>query len=112
MANVRSSYPTFTSVLPFRTAATAMAVILAGSLATTAEAQAPPASSIPEKIEPPLSPSPKDGAEQQFNHEDGVVRPPGNIDPKMETKPEDKGARTPVIPPPGSPGGDENVKPK
>lgn len=112
MAKVRGSYSKLTWVRPFRTAATAVAVVLAGSLAIAAEAEAPPDSSIPEKIEPPLSPSPKDGNQQQFNHEDGVVRPPGNIDPKMETKPGDTGARTPVIPPPGSPGGDENVKPK
>ena len=112
MAKVRGSYPKFTWALPFGRAAIAMAVILANSFAWTAGAQAPPASPIPEKIEPPLSPSLKEGNQQQFNHENGVVRPPSDIDPEMETKPDDRGARTPVIPPPGSPGGDENVKPK
>jgi hypothetical protein len=113
MATVRGSYPNFAWALPFRhLTATALAVMMAGSLVSTAGAQVPPTSQIPEKIEPPLSPPSKDDKEQQFNRKDGVIRPPSNIDPEMETKPRDKGARTPVIPPPGSPGGDENTKPK
>jgi hypothetical protein len=41
---------------------------------------------------------------------DGVICPP-NVDPKIETPPADTG-RTPVVPPPGSPGGDPTVRPK
>jgi hypothetical protein len=91
--------------------AAALAIMFAGSLAGPAAAQAPPSSQIPEKIEPPLSPAPKNGGKEEFKREDGVVRPPSDIDPGMETKPRD-GGRTPVIPPPGTPGGDENVQPK
>jgi hypothetical protein len=109
MVEVRG-YSKFAWALPFRyPAATALAVMLAGSLASTAGAQVPPTSQIPEKIEPPLSPSPKDGNDHQFKRQDGVIQPPSNIDPEMENKPRDKGARTPVIPPPG---GDEKAKPK
>src|SRR5262245_6796014 len=38
---------------------------------------------------------------------DGVLCPP-NVDPKIETPPAQTG-RTPVVPSPGSPGGDPNV---
>lgn len=41
---------------------------------------------------------------------DGVICPP-NVDPDIRA-PAPGGGRTPVIPPPGSPGGDPNVRPK
>jgi hypothetical protein len=41
---------------------------------------------------------------------DGVLCPP-HVDPGMATPPPG-GGKTPVIPPPGSPGGDPNVQPK
>ena len=44
---------------------------------------------------------------------DGVLCPPSNVDPLMRAPAPDAGAgRMPVIPPPGSPGGDPNVRPK
>jgi hypothetical protein len=42
---------------------------------------------------------------------DGVLCPPADVDPEMRAAPPDVG-KTPVIPPPGSPGGDPNVRPK
>jgi hypothetical protein len=42
---------------------------------------------------------------------DGVMCPPSNIDPQMQKDPPAEG-KTPVIPPPGSPGGDPTVRPK
>src|SRR5260221_191382 len=42
---------------------------------------------------------------------DGVVCPPAGIDPEMRA-PAPDGGRTPVIPPPGSPGGDPSIRPK
>jgi len=41
----------------------------------------------------------------------GVICPPTGVDPEMH-KPAPGGGRTPVIPPPGSPGGDQNTVPK
>ena len=41
---------------------------------------------------------------------DGVICPP-NVDPEIRLPTPDAG-RTPVIPPPGSPGGDPTVRPK
>ena len=42
---------------------------------------------------------------------DGVLCPPAGVDPEMRAPTPDAG-NTPVIPPPGSPGGDPNVRPK
>ena len=42
---------------------------------------------------------------------DGVLCPPAGVDPEMRAPTPDTG-NTPVIPPPGSPGGDTTVRPK
>ncbi len=42
---------------------------------------------------------------------DGVICPPPDLDPNIRM-PAPGGGRTPVIPPPGSPGGDPSVRPK
>jgi len=42
---------------------------------------------------------------------DGVLCPPAGVDPEMRAPTPDTG-NMPVIPPPGSPGGDPNVRPK
>ena len=42
---------------------------------------------------------------------DGVMCPPNEVDRQMPKRPPDEG-KTPVIPPPGSPGGDPTVRPK
>ncbi|WP_315798182.1 hypothetical protein [Bradyrhizobium sp. SZCCHNRI3043] len=41
----------------------------------------------------------------------GVLCPPSGVDPEMHA-PTPEGGTTPVIPPPGSPGGNPNVQPK
>jgi hypothetical protein len=42
---------------------------------------------------------------------DGVLCPPAGVDPQIRAPTPDTG-NTPVIPPPGSPGGDPTVRPK
>jgi len=42
---------------------------------------------------------------------DGIMCPPSNIDPQMHKDAPHEG-RTPVLPPPGSPGGDPTLRPK
>jgi hypothetical protein len=42
----------------------------------------------------------------------GVIHPSENVDPAIATAPPASGAKTPVIPPPGSPGGNQSVQPK
>src|SRR5258708_40194438 len=41
----------------------------------------------------------------------GVLCPPSGVDPEIRAPTPDVG-KTPVIPPPGSPGGDQSVQPK
>ena len=41
----------------------------------------------------------------------GVICPPAGVDPQMRQAPPEGGAMK-VIPPPGSPGGDQSVQPK
>jgi hypothetical protein len=60
----------------------------------------------PEKIAPPEGNSLSDHLSQQK----GTIKPP-NVDPGMAVQPPAKGA-TPVIPPPGSRGGNPSVVPK
>ncbi|OYU89644.1 MAG: hypothetical protein CFE29_11295 [Bradyrhizobiaceae bacterium PARB1] len=44
---------------------------------------------------------------------DGVLCPPSNVDPAMRAPaPKSDNSNTPVIPPPGSPGGDQSIRPK
>jgi hypothetical protein len=42
---------------------------------------------------------------------DGVLCPPAGVDPEIRAPTPDAG-KTPVIPPPGSPGGDPTLRPK
>ena len=42
---------------------------------------------------------------------DGVLCPPSGVDPEIRAPTPDTG-NTPVIPPPGSPGGDPTIRPK
>lgn len=78
----------------------------------------PPATTVPEKIDPPLQGGP--GADDttgtlsdKLNKSDGVIRPPAGVDPEMRVPaPEGNTGRMPVIPPPGEPGGNPSVQPK
>lgn len=48
---------------------------------------------------------------ERLESTEGVIRPPPNIAPDMAIRPPDPGT-TRVIPPPGTPGGDQSVQPK
>lgn len=95
-----------------------------------ASAQAPPATTIPsanggQKCTPSEAKphegtvAPREGAAGQggstlgdkLAQSDGVICPPANVDPEMRA-PAPKGGPMPVIPPPGSPGGDQTIRPK
>ncbi|QOZ66333.1 hypothetical protein [Bradyrhizobium arachidis] len=43
---------------------------------------------------------------------DGVICPPAGVDPEMHAPAPSTEGSMPVIPPPGSPGGDQTVRPK
>jgi hypothetical protein len=75
-----------------------------------------PQTTIPEKVDPPLPKGDTTGStgptlSDQLEGSKGVIRPPANVDPEMRIPAPDVG-RTPVIPPPGTPGGNQEVQPK
>ena len=99
-----------------------------------AVAQAPPGTATPPAAPPsphatncaPMQPTPHSGivvpegkttgqrAEplgDKLARSDGVLCPPAGIDPEIRA-PTPDGGKTPVIPPPGSPGGDPSIRPK
>jgi hypothetical protein len=95
--------------------------------ATSAFAQAPP-QAVPVqgtvRCAPVQPPTPGAGAPSQqttgqsreplsdrLAQSDGVMCPPNEVDRQMPKPPPEEG-KTPVIPPPGSPGGDPTVRPK
>jgi hypothetical protein len=50
---------------------------------------------------------------KKLDKNDGVLKPPHDIDPEIHQKPpETTGDKMPVIIPPGEPGGDQSVQPK
>ena len=47
-----------------------------------------------------------------LNRSGGVITPPAGIDPEIKQTPPATGSTMPIIPPPGTPGGNPAVKPK
>jgi hypothetical protein len=104
-----------------RTAIALAFVISAVGAATAApEPERPPAAADPKACAPGEVSPPRDGREEttgagnnlsdKLARTDGVICPP-NVDPEIRAPTPETG-RTPVIPPPGSPGGDPNIRPK
>jgi hypothetical protein len=100
----------------------------------SAIAQAPPAPATPPQATAPPSPqhatscTPQDRPNRQGDgtttgqsreplgdklaKSDGVLCPPSGVDPEMHAPAPSTNGAMPVIPPPGSPGGDPTVRPK
>jgi hypothetical protein len=98
-----------------RIAATAIGAAIAGfMLAQSAPAEAQNAQNPPKQVPTaPDSTRPGVPLSDQLSESKGVIRPPGNVDPEIQTPaPDPNPNTTPVIPPPGTPGGDQNVQPK
>ena len=62
----------------------------------------------------PSLPSTGETLSERLHRSDGVIEPPSGIDSGMHVAPKDPnaGSNMPVIPPPGSPGGDQSIQPK
>jgi hypothetical protein len=107
------------------------AFVFAGLMSTGALAQSPdeplkkrgadpnmpaPSDTIPEKAGPGASTVTDEkgrSLSEKLNTSDGVLRPKGDPDPGITAKPPEPNPNsTPVIKPPGSPGGDPSIKPK
>jgi hypothetical protein len=77
-------------------------------IATAVIAAEEPRDQTNKPVEPPASGT----GSSDLNRSGGVIKPPANVDPEMKRTPPPSGARMPVIPPPGTPGGNPAVKPK
>jgi hypothetical protein len=104
-----------------RRIAIAIACALFGGCAGALAQDRPPAAADPKACAPAERlPPPRDGSaattgssellSDKLARTDGVLCPP-NVDPEIKAPTPDAG-RTPIIPPPGSPGGDPTVRPK
>jgi hypothetical protein len=97
----------------------AAGTIAAGpALAQNPQSTSPTNPTVP--VAPPNAPSPPPeriappdrSLSDQSSRQKGTIAPP-NVDPGMTVQPSGRGAATtPVIPPPGSPGGNQSVVPK
>jgi hypothetical protein len=90
-------------------------VIVAGSflaMLSVTHAAEPPGSPAPSDKQPSTDAGRSGNLSERLNESGGVIKPPENVDPGLQKKPPEDSAKMPVIPPPGSPGGDPNVKPK
>src|SRR5262249_18465069 len=54
----------------------------------------------------------KDDLSEKLARSGGVICPPEHVDPEIKQPTPPTGGSMPVIPPPGSPGGDQSVQPK
>jgi hypothetical protein len=76
---------------------------------------APPntATPPPEKIAPGTTQRDDQNLSDKLSRQRGTLHPPAGVDPGMTVAPpQHQGATMPVIPPPGSPGGNPRVVPK
>ena len=73
--------------------------------------ETPSRQTVPEAASPGASGSASEPLSDKLERQDGVIRPPRGVDPKMTQSPPAEG-KTPVIAPPGSPGGEPGIKPK
>lgn len=100
------------------------AAVLAAGVAVPAPAHAALATVVDQNsgggIQSPAQPQTQEPQTQEPQTQgsgrphNGVIRPPqANIDPHMTMKPPHPGSQSmPVIPPPGSPGGKEDIQPR
>jgi hypothetical protein len=97
---------------------TALILVAAPALAQNPQSGSPTNPTVP--VAPPNAPSPPpekiappdSGLSNRLPQQKGTITPP-NVDPGMMVNPpKNSGSTTPVIPPPGSPGGNPSVIPK
>jgi hypothetical protein len=87
-----------------------MLAVCAVSAAAQPRATTPPDQNAPAKFDSQAQTKDQTLSER-LNRSDGVIRP-RNVDPEMRVPPPTSADKMPVVPPPGSPGGDSTLKPK
>lgn len=86
--------------------------VVASLCLLAASAGAMPASQLPQTI-PEGEGSSGSSLSRHLDRSGGVIHPPAGIDPAITQPPPAAGShRMPIVPPPGTPGGDPNIKPK
>ncbi|HEX2841816.1 hypothetical protein [Hyphomicrobium sp.] len=85
----------------------------AGKPATPPEVMEPPSENQTPPVDPNDGSKPKEPLSKELREGEGVLEPPKGVDPGIEKGvPEDFKGTMPVIPPPGEPGGNQDVHPK
>jgi hypothetical protein len=90
----------------------AIAAAVVGFGAIAALAADPNGRSITDQPAPPTTPPLSGTTSSDLARSGGVITPPADVDPQMKRAPSHSADPMPVIPPPGTPGGDPSVKPK
>jgi hypothetical protein len=86
------------------------ALLIGGSAAADQPVRKQPEQAVPQKVEPGSSGS---SLGERLSRSGGVIRPPSGIDLGMaQPAPKLAPRSTPIIPPPGTPGGNPRVEPK
>jgi hypothetical protein len=95
-----------------------LAITLSIIVVTGASAQTSPPAKVPKDCPPGTSANAPtiNGAangtlSDKLASSEGIICPPAGVDPEMQQKPPEGGAIK-VVPPPGSPGGNQRVQPK
>src|SRR3954452_9396043 len=93
-----------------------LAVASAGPCGAQADDQKPsasaPAQIVPEDTAPGRSGSSQEPLGKKLDRTDGVIPPPPGVDPGLTITPPHAQGTMPVIPPPGTPGGEPGLRPK
>jgi hypothetical protein len=111
---------------PWKRGLAAAILTVGGGVSALAQVTAPrdpnmpdPKNVPPEKIAPQSPHSTGTTSEtapslsERLERSEGVIKPPSNVDPGITTRaPVPDPGTTPVIRPPGSPGGDQTLQPK
>jgi hypothetical protein len=92
-------------------------LIVAAAQAQTVPGQVPQRQPPSAQLPPPTEAPPRSDADkplsEQLSRSGGVIKPPENVDRNIEAPTPNPGPKSmPVVPPPGSPGGNPDVKPK
>jgi hypothetical protein len=90
----------------------AAASMLAASAAPSIAQSTPPASEPKPQTDPSPQMAPGANLSERLERSDGVIRPPADVDPEFHKTAPDTNTGMPVIPPPGSPGGRQDLDPK
>ena len=90
----------------------AIAAAVAGFGAIAALAAEPNGRAVTDQPAPLTTPPLSGTTSSDLARSGGVITPPADVDPQIKRMPPHSADPMPVIPPPGTPGGDQWIKPK